>query len=336
MQAQTTWNLEWLVSPETEKLRFDRGWSDLERTTIPLPVGCGEGQIELFHLGQGMDIFRGTASFPAAMAGQLVPMAVAKGSVPEPMFGVHSAKHGTVLIRERRVGVELLYHKGITLFQHVDRLDFEPVVDASEDLELTVITMGVPVLGTLIGEKAATTLLAATGIEALPSASTRLVPHPVSQLLYDTLPTSLSGQMRILFSQAKTLEYLCALAIFLEGGKEALKSTSRLAKAVADLRRELEGLEGKVPSLSELAKRYGASAKALNEEFRKQNGKSIYAFVADHRLTESHGALERTDIPMKLLAANLGYSHVNHFISAFRRRFGYPPGSLRRGKAGRT
>jgi len=336
MQAQTTWNLEWLISPETENLRFDRGWSDLERISIPLPVGCGEGQIELFHLGQGMDIFRGTASFPAAMAGQLVPMAVAKGSVPEPMFGVHSAKSGKVLVREHRVGVELLYYKGITFFQHVDRLDFEPVVDASEDLELTVITMGVPVLGTLIGEKAAMALLAATGIEALPSASTRPVPHTVSQLLYDALPRALTGKMRILFSQAKTLEYLCALAVFLEGGKEALKSTSRLAKAVVGLRKELEGHEGKVPSLSELAKRYGASAKALNDEFRNQNGKSIYAFIADYRLTESHGVLERTDIPMKLLAANLGYSHVNHFISAFRKRFGYPPGSLRRGNTGLT
>jgi len=330
MQALTTWNLEWLISPETEKLCFDRGWADLERTAIPMPEGCGQGFIELCHLGQGMDILRGTVSFPAAMAGQLVPMAVAKGSVPEPMFGVQSAKSGTVLIRERRVGVELIFHKGITFFQHVDRLDIEPVVDASEDLELTIITMGVPVLATLIGERAAMSLLSATGIEALPAASTRLVPPTVSQLLYDTLPPSLSGKMRILFSQAKTLEYLCALAVFLEGGRETQKSSSRLTRAVVSLRKELERHEGKVPSLSELARQYGASAKALNHEFRNQNGKSIYAFIADHRLTESHGVLERTDIPMKRLAANLGYSHVNHFISAFRKRFGYPPGSLRR------
>jgi AraC-like DNA-binding protein len=32
---------------------------------------------------------------------------------------------------------------------------------------------------------------------------------------------------------------------------------------------------------------------------------------------------------MKVLAERLGYSHVNNFIHAFSKRFGYSPGSLR-------
>ena len=69
----------------------------------------------------------------------------------------------------------------------------------------------------------------------------------------------------------------------------------------------------------------------LDEAFRKRFGLSIYAFVSDHRLVEAHAALARTDIPMKALAANLGYSHVNNFIYAFKKKFGYPPGSVRKG-----
>ena len=96
MQPNTSWDLQWLTAPESGALQFPRGWSDLKRTQIPLPPGTGEGHIELFHLGQGMDIFRGTVTFEPAMAGQLVPMAEVKGTVPDPMFGVHSARLGHV------------------------------------------------------------------------------------------------------------------------------------------------------------------------------------------------------------------------------------------------
>ena len=332
MQPKTSWNLEWLTDPGSESLSFPRGWSDLERTEIPLPEGRGKGHIELYHQGQGMDICRGTVSFPPAMTGQLVSMAVAQGSVPEPMFGVHSARSGTVVVKERCVGAELIFRKDITLFQHVAHLDFESLVDASEEVEVTVITMGVPVLATLVGQDSADRLLETLGIAKLSSAATKVLPHAVSRILHDTLPTGLSGQMRILFSQAKTLEYLCALSALLAGPAAAPRGDARLAKAVAALRTELQGLEGKVPNLSELAQKYGLSAKALTEEFRKQNGTSIYAFLSDFRLTEAHLALERTDIPMKALAANLGYSHVNNFIYAFKKKFGYPPGSVRKGQ----
>jgi AraC-like DNA-binding protein len=33
---------------------------------------------------------------------------------------------------------------------------------------------------------------------------------------------------------------------------------------------------------------------------------------------------------MKVIAERLGYSHVNHFITALKRKFGYPPGSVRK------
>ena len=331
MQPKTSWDLQWLTTPGAASLPFPRGWSDLERTAIPLPPGTGEGHIELFHLGQGMDICRGSVTFNAALAGRLVPMAEAKGTVPDPMFGIHSARLGHVTVRERCARVELSYRGETTLFQHVDRLDFQPLAHASEPLEITIITMGVPILANLLGQDQAMALLRVLGVEALSSAATRALPHSVNRILHETLPSGLAGQMRILFSQAKTLEYLCALSALLTGEDSPARSTSRLVRTVADLREELLALEGKVPSLNDLARKYGRSAKALNDEFRKQYGTSIYGFVSEYRLSEAHAALEHTDIPMKALAANLGYSHVNNFIAAFRKKFSYPPGQVRRG-----
>ncbi|MEI6389360.1 MAG: helix-turn-helix transcriptional regulator, partial [Spirochaetota bacterium] len=148
----------------------------------------------------------------------------------------------------------------------------------------------------------------------------------------ETLPHSLNGRMRILFSQAKTLEYLCALASHLNDRPNPNDTESRIQAITTELHRELLEHDGKIPLLSELAERYAMSARTLNDEFRKRFGMTISAFVVKHRLAEAHVALEHTKTPMKFLSANLGYTHVNHFITAFRKRYGYPPGSLRRGQ----
>ncbi len=59
-------------------------------------------------------------------------------------------------------------------------------------------------------------------------------------------------------------------------------------------------------------------------------GQSTFSHMTGQRLAQAHALLSTDSVPMKLLAARLGYSHVNHFISAFKKRFGYPPGSVRR------
>ncbi|QXP83790.1 AraC family transcriptional regulator [Methylococcus sp. Mc7] len=57
--------------------------------------------------------------------------------------------------------------------------------------------------------------------------------------------------------------------------------------------------------------------------------------VTDRRLEAAHAAVQSTGTPLKVLAARLGYSSVSHFSNAFTKKFGYRPGSLRRGKSGR-
>ncbi len=71
-------------------------------------------------------------------------------------------------------------------------------------------------------------------------------------------------------------------------------------------------------------------ARVLNNGFKEIYGCSINTYISGQRLDSAHEVLVKSDIPMKTLAVNLGYSHVNHFITAFRKKFGYSPGSLRR------
>lgn len=91
--------------------------------------------------------------------------------------------------------------------------------------------------------------------------------------------------------------------------------------------------EGKLPGLGALAQRFGRSARWLDNEFEREYGKTIYAFICEVRLDEAHAALIEGNLPIKQVSLRLGYSHVNHFTTAFRRKFGYPPGSLRRKRA---
>jgi AraC-like DNA-binding protein len=93
-------------------------------------------------------------------------------------------------------------------------------------------------------------------------------------------------------------------------------------------------LEGKLPSLDELARMFSRSARALNEEFCREYGKPIVSFISEQRLGQAHHAILETEVPLKVLAQRLGFSQVSHFSTAFRRQFGYPPGRARRGNPG--
>ena len=86
------------------------------------------------------------------------------------------------------------------------------------------------------------------------------------------------------------------------------------------------GTDGRLLPLGEFAADFPETM--LWDEY----GESIYAFVTNVRLKEAHAALVEGDLPIKVLSRRLGYAHVDHFTRAFTRKFGYPPGSLRRGR----
>ncbi len=103
---------------------------------------------------------------------------------------------------------------------------------------------------------------------------------------------------------------------------------------VRALRDYLIGVTGKVPSLAGLAGQFGFSLRRLNDVFTQEYGSSIAAYISGYRLERAREAVLTTDVPLKVIAERLGYTHVNHFNAAFSRRFGYPPGRLRKNREG--
>jgi len=294
-----------------------------------MPPEVGSGWIEFFPLALGMNFARGFHQFAPNMMGKIIPFIDVTGDLTEPTLIISEARIGRVILKDRCVDTDFIFGQGFTLFQHVDRLDYLPMLDASSDIEVTMLKIGDSMLTQLLGESHAYDMLKALGVLEVPSAAVCAVPRHISVFLHESLTNHLSGMMRKLYAQTKALNYVSALVghLIVEGERDHQPSLKQ--KLVFQLHEELSCLQGKVPTLDELAKNYGMSARVLNNEFNKCYGMTIYKFISELRLAEAHKALLDTNIPLKVLALKMGYSHVNHFISAFGKKFGYSPGKLR-------
>lgn len=245
---------------------------------------------------------------------------------------VHEAHASGGLRHEPMPGGELIHKPGATFFRHTgNRQPISPLGEVAEG-ELTGIAITDSGLRGLLGERLTTQLLTGLGLDPAPIARVAAIPAHVCAPLRALAVSELEGKLMSVFAHAKALEYLCALAVHVTVNVGSPPRFARKRDIVRRLHEELAHLEGKLPTLGQLARQCGISPKTLNAEFAKAFGQSIHAYLSECRLRDAHAALQESAVPMKVLAERLGYSHVNNFISAFHKRFGYPPGSLRRGR----
>lgn len=330
-----TFRFEWLVASNQMPaiLRPEQG--DIEWLPYPFPSDVGEGGFQKVELALNMSVFRAVHRFKPAAVGQLIPLAAVEVNFSGPTFMVQILRGGRILHREGHPMTEVLFSPGLDLFRLTDQLNLVPILDGSQSSEMTCLTVGIPTLNKLIGETVTERLLGAVGLATCPQVRVRPIPLHVSAHLHGAIGSSVTGAARRLHCQARVLDFLGALIGTLLPGDErndaAAAPSRRRAQAVYE---QLVASRGKLLTLDELARRFGCSAKRLNDEFVAEFGKSIYAFVTTYRLDEAHAAILKSDIPMKKLAERLGYAHFNHFSAAFKKKFGYPPGSLRKHSTG--
>lgn len=140
------------------------------------------------------------------------------------------------------------------------------------------------------------------------------------------------GRMAELYRESKVLKLLAlqfdALA---EEPAEQRQLTARELARVRDAHDRLLSELGQTPGLQELATAVGLSPKRLNLGFRLLYGQTVFELLRDARLDAARKLLtERPDLPLKQIAWTVGYAQATNFISAYRRRFGVPPGRHKR------
>lgn len=319
----------WLAD-SAPALELGRFGEDKLKVPLPVPADVGEVWYSSFHLPMKVIFRRITHHFNQDTAACLIPIADVHEQMSEPVLMVQTLKKGRVVFYDRRVAAELILGSHQCLFQRTDCLDQTTYVDTAEDIDAYLFIIGESVLRELLGEEHGEALLQHLGVCSVPSATIHTLPQHITELLYHCLPQHLTGHISKLYAQAKVLEFLCQLA---EHHAVTLGCDSGHSSKVPRMERlytELNHLNGKVPTLNEFAKQYGMSARVLNERFKEAYGLSIFARISEIRLAEAHEALLKTDIPIKALAAHLGYSHVSNFTSAFSNKYGYSPGRLRK------
>ncbi len=321
----------WLTDAQSEESSFqpDEGVS---RQIYPIPPEMGEGWLDLLPLGIGITLYHGVHRFRPAAVGRLVTLIEAEVRYQGPSFAIQAAFGGHICHDEQSPVAELIYGPGQALFRHSERLHLVAKADGSTNSEMVGLTISDAQLGVLLGEAAAAQLLRALGVSEVPSIAVRRLAAAQSAQLRAAIAPRTTGGLRTLQAQAKALGFLAALADDLDIRDGAPPASPDRQALVQALHERLVAIEGKPPGLDELARDFGVSARRLNELFAKEYGAPIHAFVTAQRLGQAHDAVCTTDVPLKSLAARLGYSHVNHFITAFRRQFGIAPGSLRRGR----
>jgi AraC-like DNA-binding protein len=335
-------NIRWLIDPAADESTdvIDTSLSH-HRQSYPFPPEIGQGWMERLLLSNDIVVFQGVHRFAHDVKGQLLPLAEFQSDLSEPTLVVQTVTGGLVCHDELNPPARLIYKPGYDLFRFTKQIHVIPLVDSSHDSTMTSVFIPQSALIGLVGQDLAQQLLSLLGLYPLGTVKVLAMSLQVSAALRACVSDAYRGEVKLLFAQSKVLEYLSVLATHLGATSPERRSQntaiavdqrrSHQGKQLArDLHNHLAHIEGKLPSLPELAARYDVSERWLNETFKQVYGESIFLFMADHRLKQAHAALERSAVPIKLIAGRMGYSHVNHFTNAFKKKFGYPPGSVRR------
>ncbi|HEY0433565.1 MAG TPA: helix-turn-helix transcriptional regulator, partial [Chitinophagaceae bacterium] len=86
----------------------------------------------------------------------------------------------------------------------------------------------------------------------------------------------------------------------------------------------------KPPSIRSLSKQVALNVFKLKTGFRQYFSTGIFEWLIERKMQHAKGLILTTNKPIKEICRLVGYPLSTNFITAFRRRFGCTPGSLRR------
>lgn len=89
-------------------------------------------------------------------------------------------------------------------------------------------------------------------------------------------------------------------------------------------------LAKKPPSIRALSKLVAINEFKLKNGFKKYFGAGIFEWLLDRKMRYAKELILTTNKPIKEIGAMIGYPRTTNFITAFRRKYGFTPGSLRR------
>lgn len=142
-----------------------------------------------------------------------------------------------------------------------------------------------------------------------------LTPSFASEILVDSLATTM----------------MIDLARYLRVESQ-VKSLARGGLATWQLRRireQVEELSDNPLTVARLADHCGISSGHLMRAFRQATGETVHKYVERVRMKQAEQLLRETTLPVKLVAAKVGFNQTGSFSLAFRRATGATPSCFR-------
>lgn len=152
------------------------------------------------------------------------------------------------------------------------------------------------------------------------------------QCIHDIMDCRFKGGLKLLYLQAKCIELLALQAEAFEKhtfhkNKSSLTS-SRDQDCIIYAREYLLENITNPPSLTELAAIAGTNTFKLKNGFKELFQTTVFGYLNDVKLKQAKELLQE-GLQIKDVASQLGYSSVQHFSTAFRKKFNLSPGKLK-------
>jgi AraC-like DNA-binding protein len=324
-------NISWLID-DMSSVEVGGQLNKL-KIEIPLPSDIGHGHSEHLHLPGGILVIQSKLFFNRTNNNLLppkLPYGIFETQFPSVVLFIHIVHKGEMEMISKTTGQAAIRTAGTNLFAMFDQFTLEQNIHTKEDLAYTGIAIPQETLNSLVGDELYKQLLKALMLSESgdPHANVINVPKSISMHLQNSLPDSLQQNLRALHAKSQILQYLSDIILHLNAKDKPL-ITEEPSIIADELYHYLINLEGATPTLMDLAKKFGINAIKLNNEFSKKYGESIYSFIINLRLSQAKQALTSSKTPMKIISARIGYSNVNNFIAAFKKKYGITPGALR-------
>jgi AraC family transcriptional regulator, transcriptional activator of the genes for pyochelin and ferripyochelin receptors len=143
------------------------------------------------------------------------------------------------------------------------------------------------------------------------------------------------GDLKKIYMQAKVMELLLLSLDQLGAGKSVAPGTSLRPYDIEKIREAGDYLLKNMDNpctLIELSHKVGINDFKLKKGFKQVYGTTVYEFLLQARMEKAKLLLLETDTPIHEIAFVTGYKNLSSFITAFKKKMGYSPGSFKRMK----
>lgn len=322
-------NVDWLVDGKEVNTDFDIEVSE-EHIEYPLQPEMGRVHACMLKTSHSISAYKSYQHYNADVTGPSFSLGDFSVEFETDTLMMQVVDGTTVRQKESFSDIEILTSPGLASFRHAREYVVETKHETAVDFIVAVAAISVSSLDLLIGEKNRENMLIKMNMALSPSATSHPITMKMNNILLDAVNPKLQGDLKLLYAQSKVLEFICELQEFIQQYSSKPITSKRSLLKVHELHDYLSNLEGSLPSLATLAQEANMSLRNLNRAFMDEFGMTVYGFITKKRLQDAHEAMENSAISQKVLAARLDYSHVNNFITAFKREFGYAPGALRK------